>query len=508
MLKQTNIAHDLESVRFALNGVSPRMGRSAIGQFFTPAPIACFMAGMFQKSAGHVRILDPGAGMGTLFAALVQELAMRDEKPESITVVAYETDERMRPHIGETFRLCGETCRRRGVQFFGDARFEDFVQAAAALSEGNLFRAREPLFTHAILNPPYKKINGDSSVRRTLGAAGMETSNLYSAFVWLSAKMLAPGGELAAITPRSFCNGPYFRPFRKSFLDLMGLRRFHVFQSRSAAFKDDEVLQENVMFHAVRGGEHSPAITVSVSAGNNFSNVRTREIPLAQVILPGDRDTFIHLPEEEDSQAVMAQMAVFDIGLAGLGLEVSTGRVVDFRVRDFLRMNPETGTVPLVYPCHFDNGFVRWPLEKSKKPNALLLADETRGQVVDTGHYVLVKRFSAKEEPRRIVAAVFDPSRVAAGRIGFENHLNYFHDHGKGMSGKLAKGLALYLNSTLVDRHFRLFSGHTQVNATDLRRMGYPTRDQLVRLGEHVGGRMPGQCVVDEIIQRELFGDD
>jgi adenine-specific DNA-methyltransferase len=36
-----------------------------------------------------------------------------------------------------------------------------------------------------------------------------------------------------------------------------------------------------------------------------------------------------------------------------------------------------------------------------------------------------------------------------------------------------------YLNSQEVDDYFRVFSGHTQVNATDLRRLRYPTIEQL-----------------------------
>jgi hypothetical protein len=61
----------------------------------------------------------------------------------------------------------------------------------------------------------------------------------------------------------------------------------------------------------------------------------------------------------------------------------------------------------------------------------------------------------------------------------------------------------VFLNSTRLDEHFRLFNGHTQVNATDLRSLKYPSRDALLELGgwakqaghlsqtmidEHIGG--------------------
>lgn len=120
---------------------------------------------------------------------------------------------------------------------------------------------------------------------------------------------------------------------------------------------------------------------------------------------------------------------------------------------------------------------------------------------------MLTKRFSSKEERRRVVAAIYDPHRVEAPLVGFENHLNYFHAGGKGLPSKLARGLALYLNSTLFDQYFRLFSGHTQVNATDLRKMRYPMREQLVQLGAHVKDRMPEQREVDEILGKVCEND-
>jgi len=69
----------------------------------------------------------------------------------------------------------------------------------------------------------------------------------------------------------------------------------------------------------------------------------------------------------------------------------------------------------------------------------------------------------------------------------------------------LAKGLAAFLNSTVVDAYFRQFNGHTQVNATDLRSFNYPTRAQLERLGERISDLDLSQEQLDEIVERELF---
>jgi adenine-specific DNA-methyltransferase len=69
-------------------------------------------------------------------------------------------------------------------------------------------------YTHCIMNPPYGKIAVDSGARGYFRAIGLETVNLYSGFVALALDLLEDGGELVAIIPRSFCNGPYYQPFR------------------------------------------------------------------------------------------------------------------------------------------------------------------------------------------------------------------------------------------------------------------------------------------------------
>ncbi|MBI5181779.1 MAG: Eco57I restriction-modification methylase domain-containing protein [Nitrospirae bacterium] len=502
------LSNTLDIVRKSLNGSTCRRERSRIGQFFTPAMIARYMASLFERVVPNVRLLDPGAGTGVLFATSIEILVSRKHRPLSIEVVAYENDNHVLPYLKETMERCKIVCKDAGITFRGEIRAEDFIAAAIAQVDEGLFAAKGERFTHVILNPPYKKINAESAERRLLHAAGIEVSNLYAAFVWLTARMLENEGEMVAITPRSFCNGPYFRRFRVDLLDMMSIRHIHVFESRNKAFGDDDVLQENIIYYAVKGAEKPEYVLLSASDGMDFENANIRSIPYTQIILPGDRDAFIHLVLTDDDSRVTERMRSFTATLDKLGLDVSTGPVVDFRVRKYIHLLPDKRTVPLIYPCHFEDGFIKWPAKLKKKPNAIEVSPHTKALMVDAGYYVLTKRFSAKEERRRVVAAIYDPSMIEAPIAGFENHLNYFHDRGKGLPANLSKGLALYLNSTLFDQCFRIFSGHTQVNATDLRKMRYPSREQLLRLGLHVKHRMPDQKTVDAILKRECENND
>jgi adenine-specific DNA-methyltransferase len=278
-------SHTLDHVRRTVNGRTQRVERSDIGQFLTPGAIARFMASMFAPNRlDHIRILDAGAGAGVLFSAYVESLVSEGRQPLSIEVIAYENDGHILPELAQTMARCETACGKAGVAFHGETKVEDFVAAAIAQTEEGLFAGPGERFTHAILNPPYKKINGQSATRKRLDAAGMEVSNLYAAFFWLAARTLVPGRELAAITPRSFCNGPYFRRFRFALLEMMSLRRIHVFESRRKAFGDDDVLQENVIYHAIREEKNPEQVIVSSSEGLDFERASVRSIPYVQVI--------------------------------------------------------------------------------------------------------------------------------------------------------------------------------------------------------------------------------
>ena len=451
--------------------------KSRLGQFLTSQSIAVFMASLFSDQGGHCRLLDAGAGIGSLSAAFLERWISGELHFDAVDLVAFEIDSTLHPNLCHTFLQYASLDNLR-VQILGD----DFIHASVGSLTGDLFSHSLPPFTHAILNPPYKKLNSFSAHRLALRRVGIETVNLYSAFVALALAQMAPGGQLVAIIPRSFCNGPYYRPFRDFIFVRAAICQMHLFESRSQAFKDEDVLQENIIILLERGGRQGP-VTVSTSTDDTFARFSRHEYLFERIVSPDDPERFIHVPISPAHNVIDLSPSIRH-PLADLGIKVSTGPVVDFRVKEHLRAMPGPGTVPLLYPGHFIGQSATWPIAGMRKPNSIARNADTEKWLYPTGFYCVVRRFSAKEEKRRVVASMVDPRIFGdATMLGFENHLNVFHDDRHGLPEPLARGLVVYLNTTAVDEHFRSFNGHTQVNATDLKLMKYPSREALIRLG-------------------------
>jgi tRNA1(Val) A37 N6-methylase TrmN6 len=455
------------------NGLDPKQ-KVQLGQFLTPDAIAHYMASLFpQGNEDSAYLLDAGAGVGSLSNAFLQRWNAHGFSFKNIDVTAYEIDTTLRKYLDKSLSVYTNTsCCEVNV-------FEkDFIEDAAhmiAFGTGSRF-------THAILNPPYRKINSNSRHRQLLRQVGIETVNLYSAFVALSIALMRPGGHIVAIIPRSFCNGPYYRSFREYLFKKAALKHIHLFSSRDKVFKDDSVLQENVII-LLECTAHQGPVTISTSADDHFTDYHLEEHQFSEIVNPNDQEKFIHIPITSNGLRATNSLP-FNNTLADLNIDVSTGPVVDFRVEQFITDMPTSRSVPLLYPCHFGEKTIEWPKQSCKKPNAITLAPETIKWLYPKGYYTMTRRFSSKEEKRRIVANVITPGISNSKYIGFENHLNVFHCAKKGLSESIAYGLAVYLNSTLIDEYFRKFSGHTQVNVADLKQLKYPNSRLLNKLGQ------------------------
>ena len=99
---------------------------------------------------------------------------------------------------------------------------------------------------------------------------------------------MQPGGQIVAILPRSFCNGPYFLPFRELFFGLMSVDRLHIFDQRNALFAGDDVLQENLIMYARRSAKPHVSVVLTSSAGLPSGNGRARTVPYSRVFDPAE----------------------------------------------------------------------------------------------------------------------------------------------------------------------------------------------------------------------------
>lgn len=503
-----NVLHAAELVRIKADTKLNPKTRSALGQFFTPHPISLYMASLFHRIEGNVSLLDPGCGSGSLTAAFVDE-SIRKKKINSLNIHAIDIDSVVQPFITETLALCIEKCKEHDTLINAHFTLDNFITSKA--EDIGLFK-NEVRYSHIIINPPYKKISAKSEYRIALRNAGIETVNLYAGFVALAIQQLEQNGELVAIIPRSFCNGVYYQPFREFLLRETAIQHIHIFDSRSLVFAENGVLQENIIIHLIKGVEQQ-SVTITSSPAADFkidretqsvtaTDLTTRTVSFRKIVKSNDKRKFIHIAANERDQAVIDRLSYFNSTLDDIKLGVSTGPVVDFRLKDDLRQNIESGAVPLIYPTHL-KGRVDWPKD-SKKPNAISVSDESKRWLWNnSGNYVIVKRFSSKEEKRRVVATYYD-STLPGELIGFDNKLNVFHSNKQGFAQNIALGLCVYLNSTLLDKYYRLFGGHTQVNATDLRAINYPNLESLKFMGNKAFGKELSQKHIDEILEAEL----
>ena len=119
-----------------LAGGYSRPRRAAMGQFFTPAPIASFMAELSEPSAKEIRFLDPGAGLGSLSAAWVARACAMEPGPSSIHLTAYDADSHLAGYLRHTVKDCGAACRTKGIAFQADVIEGDFIEAAGGNARG------------------------------------------------------------------------------------------------------------------------------------------------------------------------------------------------------------------------------------------------------------------------------------------------------------------------------------------------------------------------------------
>lgn len=349
-------------------------------------------------------------------------------------------------------------------------------------------------FDYVIANPPYFKMSP------TDGRGG-DAPNIYARFMEVSARLLHEDGDLCFIIPRSFAAGYYFRPFRRRFHALMRLDQVHVFESRRDAFRGDGVLQENLIVLYRRTHSDDPRVRISCSSGeHDLGESEVHDVERARVLSPTDPDAVLFLPASDRDLRVMDRFAAWHDTLASHGLEVSTGPVVPFRATEHLRRERSPTTLPLLWLQHVRPGVLEWPLEARFRKPEHLERDAPAKLLVRNRTYVLLRRFSAKEDARRLVAAPYVAGAIDAPMLGIENHVNFIHRRRGALAEGEARALSALLNSELFDAYFRISNGNTQVSATELRALPLPPTEVLESIAVGLARGSTEEKAVHEVL--------
>lgn len=480
--------------------------RKRKGQFFTPPQVCGFMADLFSFESASLRLLDPGAGVGSLTAAVCDRLVGLSAR--RIEIHLFENDAEVLPFLKQTAKCCVEMLEEHGHSTNFEIHTKDFILdgASAVFDPPSLFSDCGPLedFDAVIMNPPYFKLRKASTYARIMDDVVHGQPNIYAFFLATAAHMLKPGGELVAITPRSFCNGLYFREFRHWFFDRMALDHIHLFESRAATFRD--VLQESMITLSHRLGRPSSNITLSTSQGPSMHAAKFSTLPPERVIDDSTGHANIRIPSTQEDQAIASIVESWPQRFHELGLRISTGPVVMFRATEFLLAQPGgRSTAPLFSVFNVKPFRTEWPIIHKNHPTALKICRDSQRLLLAAQNYVLLRRFSAKEERRRLTASCLIASEVPGSFVALENHLNYVYHFERELTLEEVYGLAAMFNSALLDRYFRTISGNTQVNATEIRSLNFPDLSVVARIGAAVRRLAPlDHDAVEQIVLREL----
>jgi adenine-specific DNA-methyltransferase len=471
-------------------------------QYFTNIKIATFMADMLNNINFNkqkiLKILDTGAGEGILGVQAVIKCIEMGYK--NIHITFYEIDEEMIPliqrHLDDLKKLVSDKSVKLNIKIIS----ADFV----------LSRPSEK-YNIIIINPPYFKYSvKESKYSNATSDLFKGNPNIYASFMAVCIASLAKKGTLISITPRSFTNGLYFKGFRKFIYDNINFERIHIFKSRDKVFKDSQVLQECIICKVVKTLQKDNIIISSSNSDIDLEDSEYNSYDSNLIIDKSNDLSMLHIPETKKDAEILIRANLLKSTFEQSGYFISTGPVVEHRTREFIvdsRFKSDERYVHLIRPHNIR--FMQVDLNINERKDAYFLYDNNSiKHLLKNKTYILLKRFSTKDEKKRLIAAVLSAEYLDSAYIGVGNKLNYIGIKNDELSSKEAVGLSAVFNSKFMDDYFRCFSGNTQVNASEIRIMKFPDRETVKRIGIELKDKEITQKNIDYVVMKNLFKDE
>lgn len=256
-----------------MTSVPELRARKARGAFFTPPPIAKFLAEWAIADRADARVLDPTCGDGVFLRAAANELRrLGAECRSERQLVGVDIDG---PSLADA--------ERRLAELDATARLlqQSFFEVAPP---GDLFPTL-PAFDAVVGNPPFIRYQNHVGEARTSSRAaalrqGVRLSGLASSWAAMlvhSAAFLAPEGRLAMVLPAELLTVGYAEPIREWLRQRFSAVKLVVFES----LQFDGALENVVLLLAHGSGGCDAFSLYYVDDAGDLERVRFEEFAVA-----------------------------------------------------------------------------------------------------------------------------------------------------------------------------------------------------------------------------------
>lgn len=466
------------------------------------------MANLASPKSKKISILDPGCGTAILSCSLIETLMAKCDLNE-IDLTLYETDVTLINETKKVVEFLGSWLTERNIKFNFTIYQADFIlDNSEAFAQDSLFaKAKTKEYDYIISNPPYFKILKSDKRASIAKELVFGQPNIYSFFLGLSAKLLKSDGELIFITPRSFAAGSYFKAFRQSFFNDVSISNIHIFESRNKMFKNDNVLQENIILKATKQINRQIKITVS-ECDKGLHNPSESLFKTETLIDFKSKDKILFIPSNKKETNTIDIFKQWKNSLSDYNIQISTGPVVAYRCEDFLKIEGVLNETlsPLIWLHNIKEMELNYPFQKGNKPNFILNNENSRKVLIKNKNYVLLRRFSSKDDKSRLVCCPYFSYNCKTEMLGIENHINFIHRPKGDLSENETWGISALFSSSLFDTYFRTFNGNTQVGASELKQIKMPSLADIILIGSKIKEFVkPEKQVIDKVINEILF---
>ena len=192
------------------------------------------------------------------------------------------------------------------------------------------------------------------------------------------------------------------------------------------------------------------------------------------------------MPISSRDEAILNLFKSWDGNMSKFNIQVSTGPVVAFRSEEYLSHDESEETVPLYWSHNVVKMLCDHPVEKKGRCQYIRVSQGSKSSLLPNKNYILLRRFSAKDDESRLVAAPYFGNASKYRYVGVENKLNYIYRPKGHLIRSEVMGISALLNSELYDSYFRLFNGNINVSSTELRMMPFPPIKTIREIGNSI----------------------